>query len=317
MIELLESLVRGVGLGGMYALIAVGFVIIYRATGVLNFAQPIFMILGTYISFTIVDTLGLPFPVGVAGAIIAVAAIAMGCERAVMRPMVGRPPFAAALVTIGLFAAGLVVTAKLFGPSVITSGDPWGLGNFCIGGERPADAVEIPGIPLPCQDGLAINYTDIFKIVTAAVVIGLLGAWLARSRYGLAMRATAMDQEAAMAQGISAGRIFSLSWAIAGALAAVGGILVGTAAGGVAAAAALVALKALPAIIIGGLDSIKGAVIGGLIVGVAEALTKTYQPDAAPWLGANFDVVMPYVLMFVVLLVQPYGLYGTKEVQRV
>ncbi|WP_084653964.1 branched-chain amino acid ABC transporter permease [Nocardia altamirensis] len=315
MIELIETLIRGIGLAGMYALIAVGFVIIYRATGVLNFAQPVFMIFGTWVSFTLVDSAGLPFAPAAAGAVVTVAALAMTCERVAMRPMVGRPPFSAALVTIGLFAAGLVVTNKLFGPDVITSGDPWGLKNFCLGGVREHGS-GVEGVA-PCVGGVTVGYTDIFKVAAAVVVIALLGWWLERSRYGLAMRATAMDQEAAMAQGIKAGTVFSLSWAIAGALAAIGGILLGTAAGGVASAAALVALKALPAIIIGGLDSIKGAVVGGLVVGIAEALTKTYQPDFAPWLGANFDIVVPYVLMFVVLLIQPYGLYGSKEVRRV
>lgn len=312
--ELWQSLIRGTGLGGMYAMIAVGFVIIFRATGVLNFAQPIFMILGTLFSYYLVDTAGLPFPVAAALAVVAVSAIALGTERIALRPMVGRPPFAAALVTIGLFAAGLVLVQKLFGAKVITSGDPWGLASFCLGGTRPADS--IGGIAV-CVDGVTVNYTDIFKVCTALAVIALLILWLRRSRYGLAMRAAAMDQETAMAQGIDVGRVFALSWALAGALAAVGGILLGTAPGGVEAAATMIALKALPAIIIGGLDSLTGALIGAMAVGWIEALTKTYQPEIAPWLGANFDVVMPYVLMFAVLLVRPHGLFGTREVQRV
>ncbi|MEV6278513.1 branched-chain amino acid ABC transporter permease [Nocardia sp. NPDC051832] len=310
--ELLQSLIRGAGLGGMYATIAVGFVIIFRATGVLNFAQPVFMIFGTLFSYYLVDSAGLPFPLAAVAAVAAVAAIATATERIAMRPMVGRPAFSATLVTVGLFAAGIVLVHKLFGAKVITSGDPWGLSNFCLGGHRPADSVVAA-----CVDGVTVNYTDLFKVITALGVIAALVLWLERSRYGLAMRAAAMDQETAMAQGIDVGRVFSLSWALAGALAAVGGILLGTAPGGVEAAAVLIALKALPAIIIGGLDSITGALAGAMIVGLAEALTKTYQPDIAPWLGANFDVVMPYVLMFAVLLIRPHGLFGAKEVQRV
>lgn len=311
--ELVETLIRGLGLGGLYSLIAVGFVIIFRSTGVLNFAQPVPMILGTYLSFTFVTSAGLPFWIAALASIAVVAAVATATERIAMRPMVGRPAFSATLVTVGLFAAGLVITTKLIDPDIITSGDPWGLRNFCLGGTRGDASAGVQ----PCIGGITVNYTDIFKIVAAAAIVALLGLWLHRSRYGLAMRATAMDQEAAMAQGISAGRVFSLSWALAGGLAAAGGILLGASAGGVASGAALVALKALPAVIIGGLDSIKGAAVGSVIVGLAEALTKTYQPDVAPWLGANFDVVLPYVLMFVVLLVQPYGLYGTREVRRV
>lgn len=312
--ELLQTLIRGSGLGGMYATIAVGFVIVFRATGVLNFAQPVFMIFGTLFSYYLVDSAGLPFPVAAPLAVAGVAAIALVTERIALRPMVGRPPFAATLVTVGLFAAGLVLVQKLFGAKVITSGDPWGLSNFCLGGTRPEGGI---GGIAACVGGVTVNYTDIFKVLTAVAVIALLVLWLARSRYGLAMRATAMDQETAMAQGIDVGRVFSLSWALAGALAAVGGILLGTAPGGVEAAAVMIALKALPAIIIGGLDSINGAVIGAMAVGLIEALTKTYQPDVAPWLGANFDVVMPYVLMFAVLLIRPTGLFGSREVQRV
>jgi branched-chain amino acid transport system permease protein len=317
MTTLFDALVSGAGLGGMYALIAVGFVIIFRATGVLNFAQPVFMIFGTFVSYTVSVQAGLPFPLAVVAAVAAGALLAMACERVAMRPMVGRPPFAAAIVTIGLFAAGLVVTTKLIGRNVINSGDPWGLGNFCVGGQRREGGQVITGVTAACDGGVTVYYTDIAKIVTAGAAIALLGWWLTRSRYGLAMRATAMDQEAAMAQGIRAGTIFSLSWAIAGAFAALAGVLLGTAAGGVAALSALIALKALPAIILGGLDSVKGAVIGGLVVGVVETLTKVYQPGAAPWLGANFDIVTPYLLMLLVLLIRPYGLFGTKEVVRV
>ncbi|AEF42394.1 branched-chain amino acid ABC transporter permease [Hoyosella subflava] len=317
MIELLDTIVRGTGLGALYALIAIGFVIIFRATGVLNFAQPIFMIFGTYMSYLVAVQWGLPFPVAVVIAVCAGALVAMACERVALRPMVGRPPFSAALVTVGLFAAGLVVTTKLIGHGVITSGDPWGLSNFCLGGERREMAVAITGVPAACDGGVSIAHTDLAKIIAATLAIAALGWWLTRSRYGLAMRATASDPEVAMAQGISAGKVFALSWGIAGAFAALAGVLLGTAPGGVAALGALIALKAIPAIIVGGLDSVKGAVVGGLIVGLSEALTKTYQPGIAPWLGSNFDIVMPYLIMLVVLMIRPQGLFGTKEVQRV
>jgi branched-chain amino acid transport system permease protein len=132
----------------------------------------------------------------------------------------------------------------------------------------------------------------------------------------LAMRAVAYDQEVALAQGISVGSVFALSWAIAGGLAALAGVFVATGAG-VDQQLWVIALKALPAIILGGLDSLGGAVVGGLAVGVVESLVGTYQGDVAPWLGPNFALVAPYVLMLVVLLVRPYGLFGSKEVERV
>ncbi|NLG55454.1 MAG: branched-chain amino acid ABC transporter permease [Rhodococcus sp.] len=306
MTTFISAVISGLGLGAVYSLIAVGFVIIFRATGVLNFAQPVFMIFGTYVSYVVTSQWGLPFPVAVVCAIAAGALVAMGTERIAMRPMVGRPSFAAALVTIGLFAAGIVVTTKLIGHNVINSGDPWGMTNICLGGERRVDGAVIAGMQAPCIGGVTINYTDIAKIVFATAAIAALGWWLGRSRYGLAMRATAMDQEVAQAQGIRAGAVFSVSWGIAGGLAALAGVHVGMAPGGVSALAAFIALKALPAIILGGLDSVKGAVIGGVIIGVVETLTKVYQPGVAPWLGANFDIVMPYLVMLIVLMIRPY-----------
>jgi branched-chain amino acid transport system permease protein len=181
---------------------------------------------------------------------------------------------------------------------VITVGDPWGLTQWSV-------------------LGVSVFAVDIAKIVISMLTIAAVGIFLARSRVGLAMRATALDQETALAQGVKVGRMFGLSWGISAALAALAGVLISTGATGVDATVALVALKALPVIILGGLDSIKGAVVGGLIIGVAESLTKTYQTTYAPWLGANFDLIVPYLIMILVLMVRPYGLYGTKEVQRV
>ena len=131
------------------------------------------------------------------------------------------------------------------------------------------------------------------------------------------MRATASDQETSLAQGINVGRMFGLSWGISGAMAALAGAMLVAGTSGVETTFALVALKALPVIILGGLDSIKGSVVAGLIIGIAESLTRTYQPLYAPWLGANFDVIVPYIIMILVLMIRPYGLYGTKEVVRV
>ncbi len=312
MTTLLTSLITGLGQGAVYALIAVSFVIIYRATGVLNFAQPALMILGAFATSVFATQLGVPFFASVLLAMIVVAALAVGVERVALRPMVGRPPFAAAIVTVGLFIALLVVAFRLFDSNPRTVGDPWQLGSFCLGGET-TESFGIAG----CVGGVQVYENAVARFVIALLVIGLLGWWLARSKLGLAMRATALDQETALAQGINVGRMFSASWGISGALVALAGALMAANGGVVQATDAIFALVALPAIIIGGLDSLRGAVIGGLIVGVAMALTKTYQPLYATWLGHNFETVVPYLIMVVVLLIRPYGIYGTREVQRV
>jgi branched-chain amino acid transport system permease protein len=295
---LLPSLVRGLGIGSTYALLAVSFVVIYRATEVVNFAQPALMILGAYFTSWFVVSLGLPFPVGVVAAMIVLAAIGALTERVAMRPLVGQPVFSAAMVTVGAFIVLTMVANRLIGPDILTVGDPWGLERVTIGGVR-------------------FFQVDLAKIVISLGAIAAVGILLKRSRIGLAMRATSLDQETALAQGVNVGRMFSLAWAMSAALAALAGMLIGTGAGGVEATTALVALKALPVIILGGIDSIQGAVIAGLLIGVAESLTRSYQPEYAPWLGSNFDVVVPYLILIVSLMVRPYGLYGTPEVQRV
>jgi branched-chain amino acid transport system permease protein len=152
-------------------------------------------------------------------------------------------------------------------------------------------------------------------VVLVVVVIALLGFYR-YTRFGLAMRAAAFDQEAALTQGVSVGSVFAVSWAMAGALCAVAGSLLAISAG-VDQRIWVVALIALPAIILGGLDSLEGAVIGGLAVGVVQSLVGTYQRDVAPWLGDNFAGASPYVLMMLVLLAKPYGIFGTPEVRRV
>lgn len=312
MTTLLTSLATGLGQGAVYALIAVGFVVIYRATGVLNFAQPALLILGTFTTSVFTTQAGIPFWAAVPLAMVVVAALSSLIERVAIRPMIGRPQFSTAIVTVGLFIALLVVAFRLFDSQPRTVGDPWQLNIVCLGGTT---AESFGGVG--CQGGVQIYEHSIARFVIALVVIALLGIWLTRSRLGLAMRATSLDQETALAQGISVGRMFTISWAIGGGLAALAGALL-AANGSVAQATdALFALVALPAIIIGGLDSLRGAVIGGLIVGIAMSLTKTYQSGIAPWLGTNFENVMPYLLMLIVLLVRPYGIFGTREVQRV
>jgi branched-chain amino acid transport system permease protein len=295
---LLPSLARGLGIGSTYALLAVSFVVIYRATEVVNFAQPALMILGAYFTSLFVITVGLPFPVGVLAAMVAMAAVGAITERIAMRPLVGQPVFSAAMVTVGAFIVLTIVANRLIGPDILTVGDPWGL-----------DAVSIGGVQ--------VFQVDIAKTVLSLGAIAAVGILLKRSRIGLAMRATSLDQETALAQGVNVGRMFSLAWALSAALAALAGMLIGTGAGGIEATTALVALKALPVIILGGIDSIQGAVIAGLVIGIAESLTRSYQPEYAPWLGANFDIIVPYLILIVSLMVRPYGLFGTPEVQRV
>lgn len=294
----LQAVMSGIALGAVYALLALGFVIIYRATDVVSFAQPALMVFGAYWTVYFATVIGWNF--WLALVIAAVLGAAMGglVERVFLRPLVGRPPFSAVMVTIGLDIVLRVIVHDLLGINQRSVGDPFGLRT-----------VDVGGIPVPIS--------DIAALLGAILVISLLLVFYRTTKYGLAMRAAAFDQEAAMAQGIPVGRMFGLSWALAGAMAAVAGTFLGMGNSSISRSTWVFALKALPVIVLGGLDSIRGAIVGGAIIGIAESLTAAYQPRTAPWLGAGFELVVPYAVMVVVLLVKPYGLFGTAEVQRV
>ena len=292
--EFFSTLVRGLGFGSLYAMLAISFVIIYKSSRVISFAQPAMMLAGATLVTYLVGPVG--FYLAVPLAALAMAAVGLGVERTAIRPMIGRPVFVIAIITLGLDVIIRVITNVFIGRDVRQVGDPWGLGT-----------VDILGI--------TVQQRFIAMIAVLVVVTAALFGFFRYSRWGLAMRAASLDQETAMVQGVSVGVVMAMSWAMAGGLAAVAGAFVGT--GGVDQSTWIIALKALPAIIIGGLDSIEGAVVGGLLVGVVESFVAAYQGEYAPWLGANFALVSPYVLLLIVLLVKPYGLFGTREVERV
>jgi branched-chain amino acid transport system permease protein len=295
MTELVQSLVRGLGNGSVYALLAFGFVIIYKSMGVISFAQPAFMLAGAVLVTYLVTGMNFYLAVIVAAALVAL--LAVGTERAVIRPMIGKPVFVISIITLGLDIVIRVVVNGFLGLDVRPLRDPWGLSTMNLFGTE-----------------VQVRYLVMF--LTTMVLVGVLFAFFKYSRMGLAMRAAAFDQEVALAQGVSVGMVFTLSWAIAGALAALAGVFVSTGAG-VDQALWIIALKALPVIILGGLDSLGGAVIAGLVIGAVESLVGTYGADVAPWLGGEFSLVTPYLVMMLVLLVRPYGLFGTREVVRI
>src|SRR5215216_3193603 len=202
MAEVGEAVVRGLGLGSVYALLALGFVIIYKATRVISFAQPAFMLAGAVLVTYLVGPLGFFLALPVAA--LATAGLALGVERVAVRPMVGRPAFTVAIITLGVDVAVRVVVNAFIGLDVRHVGDPWGLSVVELG-------------------GLRVQERHLAMLATMAVLVAALFAFFRYTRMGLAMRAASEDQEAALAQGVSVGAVFALSWAIAGALAAVAG----------------------------------------------------------------------------------------------
>jgi branched-chain amino acid transport system permease protein len=296
--EFLQLVFAGLALGSRYALVALGFVVIYRATGVINFAQGGLVALGAYFAYQLTQETGLPFALGTVGALAGCALLGALIERFLLRRMVGQPVFAVVMITIGLLFVIDQLIPTIWGYGLHNLGDPWGIRTVDVG-------------------GVSLAIGDLWTLGLAAAALAGFFAFFRFSRYGLAMRATAFDPEAALAQGISARRVFALSWAIAGAVAALAGVTLASGSSGVEPAIGFIALAAFPAMILGGLDSPVGAVVGGLVIGVTQTLTAGYQPDHAAWLGDNFHVVMPYVVMVLILLVRPYGLFGTPEVERV
>jgi len=302
MTQFLQALVEGLSLAAIYALIALGFVIIYKSTQVLNFAQPALLLLGAYWVVYFATVMRWPFWLAVVMAAGLAALTGIVVERLALRPMVGKPVFAVAIMTIGLNTVITVVALDLLGIDARPVGAPWGL-----------DFVRLDLF----GGSLIITHRQVAALITTVVLVAALLAFFKYSRFGLAMRAAAFDQEVAVTQGVSVVVVFAASWAIASVLAMIGGVFIGATPPGLDRSASIVALKALPVVVIGGLDSVAGALVGAVVVGMAEALTFTYQPTHAAFLGRNFAQVVPYLVMFLVLLVRPYGLLGTKEVERV
>jgi branched-chain amino acid transport system permease protein len=292
---------NGLALGAVYALVALGFVVIYRATRVINFAQGGLVVFGAFLVYQAEHTWGWDFWFAALFAMACCAGIGAAFQSVVLRRMIGQPIFAVILITIGLFLLVEPVTTTIWHNPPGGIETPWHLRTVSIGSVK-------------------ILEVNIATIVLAAAVLGAFFALFRYTKIGLAMRATAVDQEAALAQGINVGRIFALSWAIAGAVAVVGGMMLAGGAGpapGLSVSLSLISLRAFPAIILGGLDSPGGAVVGGLTIGIAQVMAGGYIPSAVPSLGSEFADVVPYLIMFIVLLVRPYGLFGEREVTRV
>lgn len=297
MTDFLQLVFAGLALGARYALVALGFVVIYRATGVINFAQGGLVALGAYIAYQVAVEWGGPFVLAVLAAAGVCALLGVLIEVLLLRRLVGQPAYAVVLATIGLLFIIEQAIPTIWGYGARELGDPWGI-----------EAVE--------AGGLSLAVRDLWTLVIAAAALAAFFVFFRRSRYGLAMRVVALDQEAALAQGISVRRVVALSWAISGVVAALAGVTLAAGPSALNPTISFIALAAFPAMILGGLDSPVGAIAGGLIIGVTQTLTAGYQPDHAAFLGANFHVVMPYVVMVLILLVRPYGLFGTREVDR-
>ncbi len=306
MITFLQATFEGLSLGAVYSLVAIGFVLIYKATDVLSFAQPALVVVGAGLISALAVDRGVPFWIAFIVGILLTGIIGLVMERTFLRPMVGEPVFSVAILTIGIDILLRTVLNNWIGLNPRYLGDPFqSFGNF--------GSVNVGGVNL--------KYLEIAALFTGVVLIIFLSVFFKRSKYGVAMMATSYDQEAALAQGINVGRIFGLVWMISGVLAGFAGFFITGGFNTLTQASFLSALRVLPAVAIGGLDSIPGAVIGSLIIGLTQGYVAYYQLMLEGvigfTLGSGFSLIAPYLIMFFILIFRPDGLFGTKEVERV
>jgi branched-chain amino acid transport system permease protein len=291
---LLQLVVGGVAIGGVYSLIALGFVLIYKASDVLNLAHGELLLVGAYVSYALIAQIGLPLPVALLGTFAFAIVLGLAIERLALRPLIGEPVISVIMVTIGLaiLLRALVVLV-------------WGSEYRVYPQVLPKESLHLGPV--------TIGQEFVWSFVIAAALVALFGALFRYTKIGIAMRAVADDQQAALSMGINVRAVFAMSWAVAALVASVGGMLLASIQGAGVLLATL-GLKALPVAIVGGLDSIIGAAVGGIIVGVLETLSAGYLDIP---LGGGVRDVVPFVFLVVVLLLKPYGLFGKPRIERV
>jgi branched-chain amino acid transport system permease protein len=285
---------NGLLIGLMYSLIALGFVLVYKATDAINFAQGEFVMIAGFAVAAFLQLYKVPLAIAVVAGLVVMILLGFGLERVMLRRLIGRPIIAVVMATIGLAAI-----LRGLGPLA------WG--------------AETKSLPLPIADEpivlgpLFIPPIQILGAVVSLIFLAVFGWFFLKSRKGVAMRAVADNQQVAMAMGINVERYFALAWAMAGVVSALGGIIWGSMLG-VDVQLSLVGFKVFPVVILGGLDSIPGAIIGGLIVGLVENLAAGYID---PFVGGGTKDFAPYVLMILALMIRPYGIFGKRIIERI
>ena len=288
----MQFLVSGLAMGSIYALVALGFVLIYKSTSILNLAQGEFLMVGAYICLSMTLDFGLNFIASFVLTLIFSVILGLAVERLVLRPLIGEPIISVIMVTLGL-------TYILRGAVIMLWGND--IRQFNIFPEEPIDLW-----------GVKITYLYLWSMSISLILLTFFAIFFKYARTGIFMRAVADHQTASQSMGISVKRVFAISWCIAAVVSSIGGILVGNI-GGVGVDLSYIGLKVLPAVIFGGLDSILGAIVGGLVVGILEFLSAGYLDPYIPALNEVF----PFIVLVLVLMIKPYGLFGIEEIERV
>ena len=286
---LFEITLTGLASGGLYALAALAFVLVYKATRVVNIAIGEMLMAGAYIFFALVSFFALPLWAAIPAAVLAAGLLGAVIERTMIRPLLGEPPISVFMVTVGL---GSILVGVV---ELIWTADQRRLPEF------------MPTKPIMVGEAFLapkVFWGSATAVVLVAAVLLVFRFW----RGGVALRATASDQAAAYSMGINVPRVYSLAWAASAMIAAVSGVIVG-AIGGISSSMGVFGLSVLVVVIVGGLDSVLGALAGGVLIGLVEALAGAY-------LGGEYKLLATFILLVVVLMVRPYGLFGTHEIER-
>ncbi len=291
----LQLMLNGVIVGALYGVVAMSFVLIYKASQVVNFAQGEFVLVGAWVCWWLLTTYQIPFVWGFLLTLAFMMAFGVLIQVVVLRPMIGEPVVSIIMVTIGL---------SIFFQALMK----WMFGVFAQPFPQifPTTSISVAG--------LQVQTVYLFSLLASVMIMAGFAYFFKATRLGLAMRATAWDQQVAQSVGISVKQVFAMAWAISAMVSTVAGVVVGVV-NGVSSGLSFFGIKVFPAVILGGLDSIVGAVVGGIIVGLLENLSQWVDSQ---WLDVgNLYEIAPFYVLIIILMIRPYGLFGSRDIERV
>jgi branched-chain amino acid transport system permease protein len=292
---LVQLLVNGLIVGTLYGVVAMSFVLIYKATQVVNFAQGEFLLIGAWVCWWLLTTYQLPFYLGMSITLVFMLIFGVALQVIVLRPMIGEPIISVIMVTIGLSTVFQAAMKWIFGTNL----QPF----------PPIFATQSVSIL-----DLQIQPVYLMSLAVSLAMMAVMAWFFRSSKYGLAMRATAFNQQVAQSLGVPVKTVFAMAWAISAVVSAVAGVVVAVV-NGVSAGLSAYGIKVFPAVILGGLDSIAGAVIGGVIIGLLENLAHFVDSQYLHW--GNLYEIAPFYVLIIILMIKPYGLFGTKDIERI
>ncbi|MDP2697336.1 branched-chain amino acid ABC transporter permease [Thalassospira sp.] len=292
---LFQLLLNGLIVGTLYGVVAMCFVLIYKSTQVINFAQGEFLLIGAWVCYAFLVEMQMPFWMGFIFTLLFMMAFGVLLQLVVLRPMIGEPVISVIMVTIGLSIFFQAATKWIFGATTASYPRVFETQSIRIG-------------------GMMIETAYVMSFVISLVIMAAFYWFFKYSKLGLAMRATAFDQQVAQSLGISVKTVFAMSWAISALVSGVAGIVIGMV-NGVSSALSIIGIKVFPAVILGGLDSIIGAIVGGVIIGLLENTAEFVDGQYLHW--GNLYSIAPFYVLIIILFIKPYGLFGTKNIERI